>query len=121
MASTVCALQLEQRRRKSGVSLESIAEKTKISSRFLRAIECEEFDKLPGGVFNTSYIRQYAACIAFPEDKLLEVYNSRMQEKEELDLLTLQRQVAQHRAAARPSGSRRSWFNWFRSPAAERT
>lgn len=121
MAPNMGVLQLEQHRRKSGVSLESIAEQTKISSRFLRAIECEEFEKLPGGVFNTSYIRQYAACVGFPEEKLLEVYTSRMQEKEDLDLLALERQVAQHRAAAKGSGSRRSWFNWFRNPAAERT
>jgi cytoskeletal protein RodZ len=118
MASIISVLQLEQRRRKNGVSLESVAETTKISTRFLRAIESEEFDKLPGGVFNTNYIRQYAACIGFPEEKLLEVYNTRVREAE-LDLLALENQVAQRRSA-KPSGSR--FFSWLRNPAAaERT
>jgi cytoskeletal protein RodZ len=67
-------LHLEQIRRRNGVSLQQVAETTKISTYFLRAIESEEFDKLPGGVFNTSYIRQYAAVIGFPEAKLLECY-----------------------------------------------
>jgi len=76
MASTTTVLQLEDIRRKRGVSLEQIANSTKISTRFLRAIECEEFDKLPGGVFNTSYIRQYASAIGFPEERVLSLYNA---------------------------------------------
>jgi cytoskeletal protein RodZ len=67
-------LQLERLRRKSGVSLEAISNRTKISTSYLRAIESEEFDKLPGGVFNTNYIRQYACEIGFSEERLLELY-----------------------------------------------
>jgi cytoskeletal protein RodZ len=76
MSSTTNTLKLEQVRRNRGVSLEQIAESTKISTRFLRAIECEEFDKLPGGVFNTNYIRQYASAIGHPADAVLAQYNS---------------------------------------------
>jgi cytoskeletal protein RodZ len=63
-------------RRLKGVSLEEIAERTKISLRFLRAIEAGEFEKLPGGIFNTSYLRQYAAAIGFDEAELLAHYDS---------------------------------------------
>jgi len=65
-------------RQKRGVTLEQIAEKTKISMRFLRAIEDEEFDKLPGGIFSTSYLRQYASHIGFDESELLSRYNDIM-------------------------------------------
>src|SRR5207302_4219322 len=65
------SLELSRLRQKRGVSLEQIAEKTKISIRFLRAIEAEEFEKLPGGLFSTSYIRQYAAAIGFDENQQL--------------------------------------------------
>jgi cytoskeletal protein RodZ len=78
MVSSVTTLDLEQFRKRTGVSLSAIADSTKISSRFLRAIESEEFDKLPGGVFNTSYIRQYAVAIGYPEQDLLAFYNSRV-------------------------------------------
>jgi cytoskeletal protein RodZ len=70
------ALQLERVRRHNGVSLEEIAEKTKISTRFLRAIETGEFEKLPGGVFDINYIRQYAAGIGFDADTVLEQYTA---------------------------------------------
>jgi hypothetical protein len=58
-------------RRVRGVSLDSVAEATKISMLFLRSIEAEEFDKLPGGVYNTNYIRQYAACAGIDESAIL--------------------------------------------------
>jgi len=69
------ALDLTQSRRIKGVSLEEIAERTKISLRFLMAIEAEEFEKLPGGIFNTSYLRQYAHAIGFDETELLACYD----------------------------------------------
>jgi len=59
-----------------GISLEQIAESTKISVRSLKAIECGEFKKLPGGIYNTSYIRQYAKAIDFDESELLAYYNA---------------------------------------------
>lgn len=67
-------LRLEDMRKRRGISLEQISDSTKIGTHFLRAIETEAFDKLPGGVFNTNYIRQYAGAIGFPETKLLEQY-----------------------------------------------
>jgi cytoskeletal protein RodZ len=68
-------LDLARYRKQAGVSLEDIASETKISMRFLRAIEEEQFDKLPGGIFNTSYLRQYAAAIGYDESELLVHYH----------------------------------------------
>ena len=61
-------------RQKRGISLEQIADATKISIRFLRAIESEDYGQLPGGIFNRSYLRQYAAAIGFEESLLLAHY-----------------------------------------------
>ena len=63
-------------RRNRGITLEQIAASTKISMRSLKAIECGEFNKLPGGIYNKSYIRQYAQAIDFDEFELLDYYNS---------------------------------------------
>ena len=54
-------------RRNRGISLEQIAESTKIGIRSLEAIEQGDFRKLPGGIYNTSYIRQYARAIDYDE------------------------------------------------------
>ncbi len=61
-------------RNKKGISLEQIAEQTKLGVRMLRAIEEGNFSKLPGGIYNTSYIRQYAKAIDFDENELLAYY-----------------------------------------------
>jgi len=65
-------LHLAQKRRNRGISLEHIAEVTKISVRFLEAIEAEDFDKLPGGVYAVSYVKQYARFIGCDEGLLLD-------------------------------------------------
>jgi cytoskeleton protein RodZ len=61
-------------RRKKGVSLQEISQATKIGVNYLRAIEDGDFAKLPGGIYSTSYIRQYARSIDCDEFELLERY-----------------------------------------------
>lgn len=65
-------------RRNRGISLEQIAASTKISIRSLEAIEHGEFGKLPGGIYNTSYIKQYARAIDYDESTLLAAYQKEM-------------------------------------------
>ena len=61
-------------RQRKGISLATIAASTKISVRLLEAIESGEFKKLPGGIYNTSYIRQYARAVDVDESELVAVY-----------------------------------------------
>ncbi len=65
-------------RKNRGISLQQIAESTKISIRSLEAIERGEIRKLPGGIYNTSYIRQYARAIDYDESAILKVYYQEM-------------------------------------------
>ncbi len=70
-------LSLSTIRKNRGITLQQIAESTKISIRSLEAIEQGEFRKLPGGIYNTSYIRQYARAIDFDESVILAAYYRR--------------------------------------------
>jgi cytoskeletal protein RodZ len=45
------------------VSLEEVASETKISERFLKAIEADNFEALPGVIFARNFVRQYAAML----------------------------------------------------------
>ena len=67
-------LNLPVLRQNCGISLQSIADSTKISTRFLAAIEAEAFEELPGGIFTVSYLKQYAAAIGMPAEELLNYY-----------------------------------------------
>jgi cytoskeletal protein RodZ len=113
MPSGATVLKLEEIRKRRGVSLEQISDRTKISTRFLRAIETEEFEKLPGGVFNTSYIRQYASAIGFSEEELLGKYAAFEDSRQKAD------QNEQAQCEARRGWTVR-WVNWFRTSPAVR-
>src|SRR6266852_1858097 len=78
-------LGLTSRREKSGIPLEQISQSMKIGVRSLQAIEAGEFQKLPGGVYSTSYIRQYAKAIGVDESQILAIYYSVMGIKAEPD------------------------------------
>lgn len=78
-------------RRNRGLSLEQISQTTKISVRALQAIEEGEFKKLPGGIYNTSYIRQYARAIEFDESEILAFYHSRTAGEAETPLINAEK------------------------------
>lgn len=80
--STNSRLNLAGARREMGVTLEEITRSTRITRHFLEAIEAENFGHLPGGVYNTSYIRQYARAIGYDETALLDHYHSKSEPKE---------------------------------------
>lgn len=65
---------LRREREASGLTLEEIATRTKIGIRLLRAIETEQFDKLPGGLFNKSFVRQYARALGIDEEVAVQEY-----------------------------------------------
>jgi len=60
---------IKREREMRGVSLEEIAESTKIGKRNLEALETEDFDKLPGGIFNKGFVRAYAKYLGLDEDQ----------------------------------------------------
>jgi len=77
-STSSATLDLARQRQFASRSLEEIAANTKISLRFLKAIEKEEFDKLPGGIFSTSYLRQYAEAIGYDGEALVAHYRLKM-------------------------------------------
>jgi cytoskeleton protein RodZ len=65
---------LKREREMRGVSLEEISAATRISTRFLEALESDQWDQLPGGVFNRGFIRSIARFLGLDEDTLVAEY-----------------------------------------------
>jgi len=65
---------LRRERELRGISLEEISRETKISVRFLEALESDQLDQLPGGVFRRGFVKTYARYIGLKEDKVLQDY-----------------------------------------------
>jgi cytoskeletal protein RodZ len=77
-------LPLREHRLRARVSLEEIMAETKISRRFLEAIEDGRYEELPGGVFAVSYIRQYAAMTGYDAESILDHYRRRCEPEAEI-------------------------------------
>jgi cytoskeleton protein RodZ len=77
---------LRREREMRGVSLEEISSATKISLRFLEAIEREDFSKLPGGIFSRSFIRSYARYLGLDEERVVAEYQLAAQPQVDFDL-----------------------------------
>jgi cytoskeleton protein RodZ len=74
MSSTPFGEHLRREREMRGVSLDEISAATRISTRFLEAIENDQWDRLPGGVFNRGFIRSIARFLGLDEDSLVAEY-----------------------------------------------
>ena len=80
-------LNLASARQRIGITLEQISQATRIAPQYLRAIEAEDFAKVPTGVYATSYIRQYARAIGYSETALLDHYRARAEDEPEAEPL----------------------------------
>ena len=65
---------LKRERELRGVTLEEISMATRIATRFLQAIENEQWERLPGGVFNRGFVRAVARYLGLDEEDILAEY-----------------------------------------------
>jgi cytoskeleton protein RodZ len=75
MASGNFGERLKRERELREVSLKEVTVATRIGSRFLEALENEDWSKLPGGVFNRGFVRAIARYLGLDEEDLLAEYD----------------------------------------------
>jgi cytoskeleton protein RodZ len=61
---------LRGERLRRNLELPQISHTLKISAKFLEAMEADRFDKLPGGVFTKSFVRQYAQYLGLDDQEI---------------------------------------------------
>jgi cytoskeletal protein RodZ len=98
---------LRELRESREIALDEIAESTKISKRYLQALERNEFEELPGGVFAKGYIRTYAEYLGVNPEPLLEAYAQELQSRGEGDPAEDEKaaQKAAHAALSKLAGT----------------
>lgn len=65
---------LRREREMRGISLDEISSATRIGTRFLQALETEQWSQLPGGVFNRGFVRAVAHHLGLDEEALIGEY-----------------------------------------------
>lgn len=67
--------ELRREREIRGISLKEIADTTKISKRFLEAIERNDHKTLPAPVFTRGFVREYARYLGLNSEEMVNRYN----------------------------------------------
>jgi cytoskeleton protein RodZ len=70
---------LRKARESRGLTIDHVAEITKVQSRTLRAIEREEFAHLPGGIYRRGHVRAYAAAVGLDSAECSREYAARFE------------------------------------------
>ena len=74
MATQGIGGRLRRARVDRGLSLDDAADVTKLSIEILRAIERNEFDRLPPGMYRKAYLRTLAAVVGLDPDEIAAEY-----------------------------------------------
>jgi cytoskeleton protein RodZ len=79
MAATI-GEQLRLAREGRGIPLREISDQTRISMHYLEAIESNDYKRLPGGIFNRSFVKAYAKYVGFDEKEAVDAYTRYMRD-----------------------------------------
>jgi len=79
MAATI-GEQLRLAREDRGIPLREISDHTRISVHYLEAIETNDYKRLPGGIFNRSFVKAYAKYVGYDEKDAIDGYARFMRE-----------------------------------------
>jgi cytoskeleton protein RodZ len=103
--------ELRREREMRNISVREIADTTKISTRFLEAIESGDYESLPAPVFARGFIREYAGYLGLDAEDLVDRYmaivdrEERRQEDEEAEM----RERVSGSFAGIPAGGAMKW------------
>lgn len=75
---------LRRQREMREISIRDIAERTKISLRYLEAMEADRFDLLPAPIFAKGFLREYARYVGLSPDEVVNHYLA-VHQPEEVD------------------------------------
>ncbi len=70
---------LNHARLMANLALQDIADRTKISLRFLSAIENDDFSALPGRVYIVGFTKAFARAVGLDEESLVTALREKMQ------------------------------------------
>jgi cytoskeleton protein RodZ len=94
---------LRETRIREKIDISAVEQATKIRAKYLRALEHEEWNVLPGPVYVKSFLRTYAEFLGLDAHMLVERYRTQFERPEELELPAFTRDQTL-RGRVRPPG-----------------
>src|SRR3954452_19865907 len=101
---------LREARMRARIDITEVETATKIRAKYLRALENEEWDLLPGPTFVKSFLRTYGEYLGLDVTHLLEEYKRQHERPSDLDQLPISPHSTARSRAPRPPRISRVWF-----------
>src|SRR5215207_11384121 len=97
---------LREARMRQRIDITDMEVRTKIRAKYLRALENEEWDLLPGPTYVRSFLRTYADALGLDSRALVEEYKLRHERLSDVELQPISPRGARERARERSGRSR---------------
>src|SRR3954453_15344324 len=77
---------LREARMRQHLDITDVEDRTKIRAKYLRALQNEEFGRLPGSTFGKSFLRTYAEVLGLDPHALVEEYRATYEPRDDAEL-----------------------------------
>lgn len=93
---------LRSQRETLGLSVQHVADTLNLTMHFIRSLESDSYEKLPGDVFVRGYIRSYARLVGLDPDQLIEIFDAYGDKKQARKQEAIKRYTRRRRDKNRP-------------------
>jgi cytoskeleton protein RodZ len=100
---------LREARMRQRIDISEIESETKIRAKYLRALENEEWDLLPGPTYVKSFLRTYAEALGLDGKLLIEEYKLRHERLSDVEMQPIRPPGARDPRRRRRTGNGRGW------------
>ncbi len=100
---------LREARTRQRIDISEIESETKIRAKYLRALENEEWDLLPGPTYVKSFLRSYAEALGLDGKLLIEEYKLRHERLSDVEMQPIRPPGPADMRRRRRAGSGRGW------------
>src|SRR4051812_5445492 len=100
---------LREARLRQRIDISEIESETKIRAKYLRALENEEWDLLPGPTYVKSFLRTYAEALGLDGKLLIEEYKLGHERLSDVEMQPIRPPRAREPRRRRRMGSGRGW------------
>ena len=95
-------------RRDAGLSVSDVAERTKVSCHYLKALESEAFDRLPSRVHTFGFARAFAQAVSLDAQEISDAIRVKLDQSAGANDVTLQGEAKPQRPRGRFAAMLRS-------------
>src|SRR5260370_27384544 len=93
---------LREARMRARIDISEVEARTKIRAKYLRAIENEEWDLLPGSIYAKSFLRTYGDFLGLDSRMLLDEFKNRYESGSDNDTKSIAAITRERERARRP-------------------